>query len=462
MYNFHPTILREYDIRGIVGETLSVDDAYAIGRSFASFKPEWKNEKPRIAVCRDGRLSSPALEEALTRGLNESGAEVIRLGIGPTPMLYFAVCSLELSGGIMITGSHNPPSHNGFKFMLGRKSFYGADIQKLGKIAAASGGWFEGKGGKTEIKIEAKYLAVLEKGYAAKRPLKIVWDAGNGAAGEIVAALCKKLPGEHTTLYTEIDGTFPNHHPDPSVAKNLADLIRTVKEKKCDLGLAFDGDGDRVGVVDEEGEILWGDQILALMARDVLATHKGATVIADVKASQMLFDEVARLGGKPLMWKTGHSLIKTKMAETGALLAGEMSGHMFFADKYYGYDDGIYAAVRMASFLAESVEKLSTLRKSLPKSHATPELRIACADERKFAVIDEVKASLKKQGADVNDVDGVRVKTKEGWWLLRASNTQAALVGRCEASTPEGVKLLEANLRATLAASGVAFTEASH
>ena len=461
MYSFHPSILREYDIRGIIGETLSAKDAYAIGRSFASFNPVWKTKKPRIAVLRDGRLSSPELEAALTRGLNDAGAEVIRLGIGPTPMLYFAVCSLELSGGIMITGSHNPPSHNGFKFMLGRKSFYGADIQQLGKISSTSS-WHEGKGGKTEKKIETDYLTVLQKGYTAKRPLKIAWDAGNGAAGEIVASICKKLPGEHITLFTDIDGTFPNHHPDPSVAKNLQDLIRTVKEKKCDLGLAFDGDGDRVGVVDEEGEILWGDQILALMARDVLKHHPGATIIADVKASQMLFDEVARLGGKPLMWKTGHSLIKTKMVETGALLAGEMSGHMFFADNYYGYDDGIYAAIRMASFLADNGEKLSTLHKSLPKTHATPELRIACADDRKFVVIDEVKARLKKEGAEVNDVDGVRVKTTEGWWLLRASNTQAALVARCEASSPEGVKKLEDNLRAVLAASGVAFQEAAH
>jgi len=453
-YTFHPSILREYDIRGVLDETLSPDDAYAIGRSFGSFRPEWKTAKPRIAVGRDGRLSSPALEEAMMRGLTDCGAEVVRIGVGPTPMLYFAVCEDRLDGGIMITGSHNPPDHNGFKFMLGRKSFYGEDIKKLGVISA-SGDYISGTGKITEKDFKPGYVKTLLKAYNSKRALKVAWDAGNGATGDIMRTLTKHLPGEHTTLFAEIDGTFPNHHPDPSVAYNLEDLIHTVCEKHCDVGVAFDGDGDRIGVVDETGEIIWGDQLLAIYASEVLAEHKGATIIADVKASQMLFDEIVRLGGVPMMWKTGHSLIKTKMAETGSILAGEMSGHMFFADKYFGYDDGIYAAVRLISLLANSNVKLSELRKKLPKTCATPEMRIKCEETRKFAVIDEVKDRLNQSGANFSPVDGVRVMNADGWWLLRASNTQAVLVARCESTSHDGLARLQNNLSEQLSASGI-------
>jgi phosphomannomutase len=369
-------------------------------------------------------------------------------------MLYFAVASRELDGGVMVTGSHNPPSHNGFKFMLGRKPFYGADIQQLGVIAA-SGAYHSGAGRASEKSVEKDYVETLLKAYSGKRTLKVAWDAGNGAAGCVMQMLAEKLPGEHTTLFAEIDGTFPNHHPDPSVAENLQDLIRTVRAKQCDAGVAFDGDGDRIGVVDAAGNIIWGDQLIALYASEVLAAHKGATIIADVKASQTLFDEITRLGGTPVMWKTGHSLIKSKMAETSALLAGEMSGHMFFADKYFGYDDGLYAAVRLLSLLANSTQTLAELLAHLPKTHATPEMRITCDDARKFDVIKEVSARLKKAGAKVNDVDGVRVTTDDGWWLLRASNTQAALVARCESTTQAGLKTLKKNLSAELGASGV-------
>lgn len=457
-YTFHPSILREYDIRGVLDETLSAADAYAIGRAFGSFKMEWKTSKPRIAVGRDGRLSSPKLEEAVIRGLIECGAEVIRIGVGPTPLLYFAVCTDRLDGGIMITGSHNPPNHNGFKFMLGRKSFYGEDIKKLGVIAE-SGAYISGEGKVTEKNYERDYIDALLGAYAGGRNLKIAWDSGNGATGRIVRELVKKLPGEHVTLFTEIDGTFPNHHPDPSVAKNLADLINTVLTKNCDVGIAFDGDGDRIGVVDETGEIIWGDQLLAIYAADVLARNKGATIIADVKASQMLFDEVARLGGVPLMWKSGHSLIKTKMAETGAIIAGEMSGHMFFADKYFGFDDGIYAGVRLIALLAEAKVQLSELRKALPGTCSTPEMRIECEETRKFIIIDEVKSRLQKSGANFSDVDGVRVMNKDGWWLLRASNTQAVLVARCESSSDDGLARLHKSLTEELAISGVRLQE---
>jgi phosphomannomutase len=451
----HSSILREYDIRGIVGETLSAQDAYEIGRAFGSFKPEWKTKAPRIAVGRDGRLSSPELEAALVKGLAECGAEVIRIGIGPTPMLYFSVCSLDLDGGIMVTGSHNPPTHNGFKFMLGRKAFYGADIQRIGELSAAQA-FHSATGRVIEKDMESAYVTELLKAFQGTRPLKVAWDAGNGAAGNIMSLLCKALPGTHTALYAEVDGMFPNHHPDPSVAENLEDLIHAVREKGCDAGIAFDGDGDRIGVVDETGEILWGDQLLAIYAAEVLKHNPGATIIADVKASDTLFDEIARLGGTPLMWKTGHSLIKTKMAETGALLSGEMSGHMFFADRYYGYDDGLYAAIRILAILAQGTEKLSDMRRHLPKMHSTPELRIDCADDRKFAVIDTVKARLKQNGANFTDVDGVRVKMPDGWWLLRASNTQASIVARCESATPEGLARLKKQVRDELAAEGVA------
>ena len=448
-HSFNPTILREYDIRGVVGETLSSEDAYAIGRSFASFKPEWKESKPRIAVARDGRLSSPALEEALIKGLNDAGADVIAIGVSPTPMLYFAVCKENLDGGIMVTGSHNPPSHNGFKFMIGRKSFYGEDIKKLGVIATA-GNYYSGIGSVIKKDISQEYLAELLKAYNGKKPLKVAWDAGNGATGDVMSLLTEKLAGEHITLFAEIDGTFPNHHPDPSVAHNLQDLIKTVKAQNCNAGVAFDGDGDRIGVVDETGEIIWGDQLLAIFAAEVLHEHKGATIIADVKASQSLFDEIAKLGGVPLMWKTGHSLIKTKMAETGALIAGEMSGHIFFADKYFGYDDGIYAAVRLISLLSNSDKKLSELRKALPQTFSTPEIRIECEESHKFAIIDELKAKLIKADANFSDVDGVRVLNSDGWWLLRASNTQAVLVARCESSSAEGLARLESSLKKEL------------
>jgi phosphomannomutase len=456
MHHFHPSILREYDIRGIVDETLTAKDAYAIGRAFASFKPEWKSRPPRIAVGRDGRISSPEMEAALVAGLTESGADVIRVGIGPTPMLYFTVCTHNLDGGIMVTGSHNPPSHNGFKFMLGRKPFYGADIARIGVMTAKSE-WFTGKGQASNLNIAPEYVRTLLDAYKGDKALKVAWDAGNGAAGNIMTSLTQSLPGHHTTLFAAVDGTFPNHHPDPSQPENLQDLIRTVREHKCDLGIAFDGDGDRIGAVDETGDIIWGDQLLALYAADMLLTSPGATVIADVKTSQSVFDEIARLGGNPLMWKTGHSLIKSKMAETGAKLAGEVSGHMFFADRYFGFDDALYAAVRLISLLSQSGKSLSALRSHLPKTEATPEMRIACDEERKFTVVDEVKTRLSKTVMQVNDVDGVRVNTADGWWLLRASNTQAVLVARCESTSKEGLGRLLAHLGNELSASGVKF-----
>jgi phosphomannomutase len=451
-HRFDSTILREYDIRGVVGETLDERDAHALGRAYAAMLREVGGRK--VAVGRDGRLSSPALEAALVEGLTTSGVDVARIGLGPTPMLYFAGHTLGVDGALMVTGSHNPPDHNGFKLMRGRGSLYGADIQRLGAIAAA--GDFPRGAGKVEDRaVRDAYIARLLQDYRAGRTLRIAWDSGNGATGEVVTLLTAKLPGEHVLLNTAIDGHFPVHHPDPTEPKNLAQLQDAVTGHGCDLGIAFDGDGDRIGVVDGDGEILWGDQLMVVLAREVIAEHPGAEIIADVKASQVLFDEVARLGGKPLMWRTGHSLIKAKMAETGAPLAGEMSGHIFYADRYFGYDDALYAAVRLLSIMSRAAESLAEIRRELPAVTNTPELRIPCAETRKFAVIDEVKARLRQAGAAMSDIDGVRVHTPQGWWLLRASNTQAVLVARAEAANQAGLDKLTAALAAQLRASGV-------
>ncbi len=459
MHQFHNSILRAYDIRGIVGETLSEKDAYALGRVFATTLI--RNGGQSVAVARDGRKSSPGLEKALVEGLTASGADVVQLGLGPTPMLYFGVKHLNLDAGIMVTGSHNPPTHNGFKMVMLDTPYYGDDITALGTLAA-SGDVLDGAGSVASHDIKDAYTARLAADYKSSKGLKVVWDAGNGAAGDILTALVKKLPGEHTCLFADIDGTFPNHHPDPTVAENLVDLQNAVARNNADLGIAFDGDGDRIGVIDRRGRIVWGDQLLAILSRDVLRRIPGATIIADVKASQVLFDEVTRLGGTALMWRTGHSLIKSKMKETGAPLAGEMSGHMFFADGYYGFDDGLYCAVRLLNDLAQYGDDLALLLDALPKVINTPEMRIAVDDARKFAVMDEITARVKSAGLNVNDVDGVRVTTPDGWWLLRASNTQAALVGRAEGRNEVALENLTALLKDQLAQSGVEFILGGH
>lgn len=459
-HRFHSSILREYDIRGIVGETVFDADAEWIGRAFASFLARALKRAPTIAVARDGRLSSPSLEAALITGLRGAGANVVSVGVGPTPMLYFSVYKLETDGGIMVTGSHNPPTHNGFKMMIGRKPFFGAMIQDLGKMAA-SGDVLSGSGTLKTVTVLEDYVARLagELSDVDLGRLKVGWDAGNGAAGEAMALLTKRIGGHHVVLNEAIDGKFPAHHPDPSEPENLVQLQETVAKEKLDIGIAFDGDGDRIGAIDAKGRIVWGDQLLSVLARDVLKDKPGSIIIADVKASQVLFDEVARLGGKPLMWKTGHSLIKVKMAETGSPLAGEMSGHVFFADRYFGYDDALYAAVRLLKAVARNGGDLAALRDALPSPVNTPELRFACADDRKFAVVSEVRDRLKAEGAEFDDIDGVRVRTRHGWWLLRASNTQAVLVARAEARDETGLRRLQAHLGEQLARSGVALPE---
>jgi phosphomannomutase len=452
-HRFTPTIFREYDIRGIVGESLFEQDAYFIARAFATKAAE-VNPGGIICVGRDGRMSSSQMHAAVCRGVADSGMNVLDIGLGPTPMLYYAAYTKKAAGGIMITGSHNPPDHNGFKFVFQNKAFYGAQIAEL-KTIAESEQLASGSGKIEKQDMRETYIKALVAAYDGTRELSVAWDAGNGATGEIMQALCERLPGKHVALNEKIDGTFPAHHPDPTVPENLQQIIAEVRGKKLDVGIAFDGDGDRIGVVDDEGEILWGDQLLMLYAADILREKPGATIIADVKASGALFEEIERLGGNPLMWKTGHSLIKSKMAETGSPLAGEMSGHLFFADKYYGFDDALYAAVRLLGLLSRSNKKLSDLRKALPKRINTPEIRFPCDDLRKFKVIDEVKSRLQKDSAKFSDVDGVRVSVGSGWWLLRASNTQAMLVARCEAENQAGLEQLQQDLKNQLARSNV-------
>jgi phosphomannomutase len=460
-HRFDPTVLREYDIRGIVGRTLHPKDAFAIGRVFGSMVVRGGGSDAtatrRVAVGYDGRLTSPELEQSLVDGLRASGVEALRIGRGPTPMLYYAATKLATDGAIMVTGSHNPPDYNGFKMMLGRKPFFGQQIQQIGTLAAAGDVVAEGAGAEQAVAIADDYVARLLADWdGGDRMLKVVWDNGNGAAGDVLEKLVASLPGEHFVLNGPIDGNFPAHHPDPTVPANLVQLIAEVRARDADIGIAFDGDADRIGLVDDTGEIMFGDQLMVLLARDVLKEHPGATIIADVKASQVLFDEIAKAGGNPLMWKTGHSLIKSKMAETGSPLAGEMSGHIFFADRWYGFDDALYAAVRTLGIVARMSGKLSAVRDALPHVINTPEVRFDCDDRRKFAVIEEVASRLAAAGAKVSATDGVRVQTPDGWWLLRASNTQAVLVARCEAATPAGLDRLKAAVAAQLSASGLA------
>ncbi len=457
-HKFDPTVLREYDIRGIIGETLGVDDARAIGRGFATLLRQAGGKK--VAVGYDGRLSSPVLEAALVEGLNASGVDVVRVGMGPTPMLYYAEASAEdVQGGIQITGSHNPANYNGFKMVFMGRPFFGDDILELGRLAA-TGAWLDGNGVSEQREVLHAYVDRLLEGLAGidddrLATFRVGWDSGNGAAGPALELLTAKLPGEHYCLFTEVDGNFPNHHPDPTEEKNLADLKALVAEKNLDFGIAFDGDGDRIGAVDGTGRVIWGDQLLMIYAEDLLRMDPGSTIIADVKASHALFERVSALGGHPVMWKTGHSLIKSKMKETGAPLAGEMSGHVFFKHQYYGFDDALYAAIRLIAASVRLGKSVTELRSEMPALVNTPELRFQVDESRKFAVIDEVKARLAGTGADVNDIDGVRVTTADGWWLLRASNTQDVLVARAESNDQPGLDRLMGMIDAQLAASGL-------
>ena len=450
-HQFDPSALREYDVRGIVGKSLGPADATAIGRGFATRVRGIGGT--RVAVGYDGRLSSPALEAALVAGLVAGGVDVVRIGLGPSPMLYYAEATLEVDGGIHVTGSHNPAEYNGFKMVLRHAPFFGDDIQDLAALAA-SGAWSEGAGVVTTVDLRDAYVGRLMAGYAGGA-FRIGWDTGNGAAGPVIEALVKLLPGEHHVIFAEVDGNFPNHHPDPTEESNLADLKRLVTENNLDFGLAFDGDGDRIGAVDALGRVIWGDQILSILVEPALREHPGAAIVADVKSSQALFDRITALGGEAVMAPTGHSLMKTAMTRTGAPLGGELSGHLFFAGDYYGFDDAAYAAVRLIRAVHLSGQSLTALHDAMPALVATPDLRFPVDDAEKFAVVDAVVARLARDGAVVDLTDGARVTTPEGWWLLRASNTQAMLTVRAEARNAAALDRLLAQVDAHLAIAGV-------
>jgi phosphomannomutase len=456
-HRFHPAALREYDIRGVVGESLTQADALAVGRSFGTIVRRGGGH--RVMLGRDGRLSSPEFATAVAAGLVAAGCDVIDIGLGPSPMLYFSVFDCGADAGLMVTGSHNPSDWNGFKMLLKQRPFFGADVSALGELSAR-GDWDSGDGTLQQLDIIDRYVERLAQDYrpapADAPPFTIAWDCGNGAGGPVVERLTRILPGTHHLLFTDVDGRFPNHHPDPTIEVNLADLKRVVIEKGCDFGVAFDGDADRIGTVDGLGRMVWGDELIAILAQPVLKELPGATIVADVKASQALFDRISALGGKPVMWKSGHSLIKAKMKQVGAPIAGEMSGHIFFAHRWYGVDDGILAAVRLMEAVSSAGGSLTAIKSGLPAMINTPELRIACSEARKFAVVDEVLARLKAAGATVNETDGARVMRADGWWLLRASNTQAALTARIEARDTAALTRLQAELIEQLALSGVA------
>ena len=444
-----PYIFREYDIRGKVGEDFTPEVVRNIGKAYGTVI---RRRGGRKVLCgRDGRLSSPELQEALIEGITSTGVSVAQIGMTPTPVMYFALHYFEgFDGGIQVTGSHNPPDMNGLKICVGQETIYGREIQALRELIEKED--FEsGKGEVTELEVLSPYKEYILKNIRLSRPLKVVLDPGNGVCALTAPEIFRALGCEVECLFCEVDGTFPNHFPDPVVPQNLEDLRRKVVEVGADFGVGYDGDGDRLGVINERGEILWGDQLMVLFARKILAEHPGATIIGEVKCSQVMYDEIARLGGRPLMWKTGHSLIKNKMKETGAVLAGEMSGHVFFADRWFGFDDGVYASLRLAEIVSESERPLSELLADLPKTYSTPEIRTECPDEIKFRVVAELTQRLKAEGFQVIDVDGARVVFPDGWGLVRASNTQPVLVLRFEAQSPERLEeirsLIEGKLR---------------
>ena len=432
-------VFREYDIRGLADRELSSDLIRAIGEAFGEALHEGatRGKVLRVAVGRDCRVSSPRLLEALSAGLLASGVEVVEVGVGPTPLLYFAVHHLGADGGIMITGSHNPGHENGLKMMKGKASFFGDDIRRLReRVASGKPATSARKATMQSVDVSAAYVERMCEGIdLSKSGLRVVVDAGNGSAGPLGLAALRRAGLDPDPLFCEMDGTFPNHHPDPTVLSNLSELIGRVKSSKAQVGIAWDGDGDRLGAIDATGEVVWGDKLMILFARDVLRHSPGAAILGEVKCSQTLYDDIAQHGGRPILWKTGHSNIKTKMKEEGALLAGEMSGHLFFADRYFGYDDGIYGALRLLSILAESKKTMGELLADVPRTFVTPELRVDCPDALKFQVVERVRNRFRK-GHEVIDVDGARILFGEGaWGLVRASNTGPILVLRFEAKS---------------------------
>jgi phosphomannomutase/phosphoglucomutase len=427
----NPQIYREYDIRGVVDKDLTPDIVRRLGQGFGTHMS--KLGRIKLVVGRDGRLSSKAFGEALIQGLISTGCDVVDIHLCPTPVYYFSIFHLDKDGGMMVTGSHNPPEFNGLKVSVGKNTIFGEEIQKLARLIE-KGKFITGKGDLSDIEIIPLYQDYIKKNINLEKKMRVVIDGGNGTAGVVAGPLLRDLGCEVEELYCEVDGRFPNHFPDPTIPGNLKDLIHRVKKLQADLGIGYDGDADRIGVVDDGGNIIWGDQLMILFARDILKNKEEATFIAEVKCSQNLFTEIEKHGGKAIMWKTGHSLIKEKMKEEKALLGGEMSGHIFFADRYFGYDDAIYASCRLIELLSKKDKKLSQLFDDVPKTFITPEIRVDCPDEIKFKVVKKVKNELKKD-YPIIDVDGVRVRFEDGWGLVRASNTQPVLVLRFETLT---------------------------
>lgn len=439
MYRPNPAILREYDIRGTYGHNLFDNDATWLGQRFGSLV--YQQGGKRVVVCRDGRASSPKLHKNLCESLISCGLEVLDIGVGPTPMSYFAGFHLQADATLMITGSHNPKDDNGIKITLGNKSFFGEQIKQLlfQTVSLKEGGNY------TDCKTEVfdAYIARITHDIQFKKPLKIAWDSGNGATGPIVEKIASLLSKhKHHLLFTEIDCDFPNHHPDPSVPKNLQTLLETVTKNECDIGFAFDGDGDRIGVVDSKGRIIAGDELVAIISEEILRQLPKATIIADVKCGRNTFNTIENAHGKAIMSRTGHSWVKQLMREESAAFAGEMSGHMFFKHNYYGFDDGIYAAIFLINYLQNIDSDFASIVSRLPKSHCTPEIRVECEEERKFLIVETIKKQLQKLGKNFIDIDGVRVEEPNGWWLVRASNTQSVLIVRAEANTEQDLQIL--------------------
>lgn len=443
-----PRLRRSYDLRGVVGDSLSEADAYGVGRRFAAVAGS--EGACRVAVSRDGRTSSPMLESALVDGLVEGGMRVYRLPAGPTPLVSFAIDRLGLDGGVMVTGSHNPPDQNGFKFHLGRDPFYGAALKRLWVVepSAREGGSIE------EVDLAGFYLDALAAELDGVTVAAAAWDSGNGATGPIVERLAARI-GDQRTLFTTMDGTFPNHHPDPSVAANLQLLRAAVSMERLDLGIAFDGDGDRIGLVDAAGEIVWADQLILLLARDMLRERPGSAIVADVKSSGVLFDGIAAAGGRPVMAPSGYVLIRERMLAERAPLAGEMSGHIFFGDRWHDADDGLYVAVRTLRALAALGDSLRDFRESLPVTFATPEVRFACPDDRKAAVLAAIAGWAEREGRAIDRTDGLRVAETGGWWLLRASGTETKLTARCEGESADALGAIRRHLAEALRREGL-------
>lgn len=427
-------VFREYDIRGIVGSEILEEDVPVLGKAYGTYMA--RQGKRRIVVGRDCRLSSDKFRDLLLEGLLSAGMDVVDVGVCPTPVFYFAVRHLDREGGMMITASHNPPEYNGFKICNGYDTISGDEIQKIRQIMEA-GEFVSGRGSSEEYDILTPYKDfVVNNIKMGPKKLRIAIDAGNATGGPVALPILQRLGCEVHPLYCEMDGTFPNHEPDPTVMENLKDIIDVVRKENRDVGIAYDGDCDRLGVIDHNGNVIYGDRLMLIFAREILSRKKGAVFVAEVKCSKILFDEIERLGGKAIMWKTGHSLIKAKMKEVGADLAGEMSGHMFFKDRYFGFDDGIYASCRLVEILSSTGKTIPELLEGLPQVYSTPEIRVPCPDEVKFAVVDKAREILRGKGYKVIDVDGARVVFPDGWGLVRASNTQPVLVVRYEAETP--------------------------